>query len=147
MGGEIPRGRLSALTSIFSASVHACWPWPLGKVHRSNSCCMYLMAENKIASKLPSPWSHGMEKEPPGSVFLRASITNLGVTAHHAILRFLTESQTGLPAMCPELFLLRFFVETCWVKKARMTQARPNIILPMSLRLWSLDPAMMFLYV
>lgn len=88
-----------------------------------------------------------MRNRPPGSVFLLASITYSGVSAHHTILRFLTESQTGLPAMCPELLLLRFFVETCWVKKARMTQARPNIILPMSLRLWSLDPATMFLYV
>lgn len=114
-GRDTSRKTLRALTSIFSASVHACWPWPLGKVHRSNSCCMYLTAENKMAGKLPSPWSRRMEKEPPDSVFLLASITNLGVSAHHAILRFLTESQTGLPAMCPELFVLRFFVETCWV--------------------------------
>lgn len=107
---------------------------------------MYLMAENKMAGKLP-PWSRRMDEEPPDCVFLLASITYPGVSAHHTILRFLTESQTGLPAMCPELLLLKFFVETCWVKKARMTQARPNIILPMSLTLWSLDPAMVFLYV
>lgn len=106
---------------------------------------MYLMAENKMAGKLP-PWSRRMDEEPPDCVFLLASITSPGVSAHHTI-RFLTESQTGLPAMCPELLLLKFFVETCWVKKARMTQARPNIILPMSLTLWSLDPAMVFLYV
>lgn len=53
-----------------------------------------------------------MDKEPLGSVFLLASVTNLGVSTHHTVLCFLTESQTGLPALCPELSLLRFFAET-----------------------------------
>lgn len=88
-----------------------------------------------------------MDKEPRGRVFLLASITNLGVSTHHTIPCFLTESRTGLPAVCPERSLLRFSAETCWVKRARATQARPNIILPMSLRLWSLDPVTMFLHV
>lgn len=57
----------------------------LGRVHRSNSCCMYLMAENKMAGKLP-PWSHRMDEEPPDSVFLLASITYPGASAHHTIL-------------------------------------------------------------
>ena len=64
---------------------------------------MYVIVENRITLEL---------QEPLGSVFLLASVTNLGVSTHHTVLCFLTESQTGLPALCPELSLLRFFAET-----------------------------------
>lgn len=53
---------------------------------------------------------------------------------------------TDSPAtMCPEFSLPKSFPEILWVEKAGAAHARPNIILPMSLRLWSLDPVIMFL--
>lgn len=86
---DTSRKTLRALTSIFAVSVHACWPWPLGKVHRSNSCCTHLMSENKIAGKLLPPGSSRMEKEPPGSAFLLAfNHLTWGLSAHHVILQF-----------------------------------------------------------
>lgn len=67
---------------------------------------MYLIVENRITLE-----PRDGQGAPLGSVFLLGSVTNLGVSAHHTILHFLTESQTGLPALCPELSLLRFFAE------------------------------------
>lgn len=95
---DTSRKTLRALTSIFAASVHASWPWPFGKVHRSNSCCRHLMAGNKIASKLPPPWSCRVEKEPPGSAFLLAFNHYRGGVPPVRV--------TDWPAccVCPELF-------------------------------------------
>lgn len=53
---------------------------------------------------------------------------------------------TDSPAtMCPVFSLPSTFPEISRVEKAGAAHARPNIILPMSLRLWSLDPVIMFL--
>lgn len=124
---DTSRKTLRALTSIFAASVHACWPWPLGKVHRSNSCCMHLMAGNKIAGKpatsleLQGGEGTSWQCVPPSFQSLTWGCPPVTPSS------LLTESQTGLPAVCVlSSFHSRFFVETCWVKKARMTQARPN---------------------
>lgn len=53
---------------------------------------------------------------------------------------------TDSPAtMRPVFSLPRSFPEISRVETAGAAHARPNIILPMSLRLWSLDPVVMFL--
>lgn len=84
-----------------------------------------------------------MDKEPLGSVFLLASITN---SSHHPPLLNLSHRLACLLCVPSSLYSdsLQKLTE---LRGPRVTQVRPNIILPMSLRLWSLDPVTMFLYV
>lgn len=74
-----------------------------------------------------------------------ASTNSWGCSAHHTVLRFLPSHRLACLLRVPGSLYSDPSRNFIWVEEARAANARPNIILPMSLRLWSLDPVTMFL--